>query len=86
MVANAAFSIGLAVGLADEIWEYIPTMPYNYAEYNFYRAAQNGLDAKILWPFSNIHHPEQVAIVAIDEHSGSLDGARTETEFHILKI
>ena len=50
MVANAALSIGLAVGLADNIDDYLAQMPFRYAEYNFYRAAQHGLDAKILWP------------------------------------
>ncbi|TRX56388.1 hypothetical protein [Thalassomonas sp. M1454] len=50
MVANAAFAIGLANGLANDIEQYLPLIPFRFAEYNFYRAAQHGLDAKILWP------------------------------------
>lgn len=50
MVANAAFAIGLAVGMGEETQELIPRLPFKYAEYNFYRAAQHGLSANILWP------------------------------------
>lgn len=50
MVANAAFAIGLSVGLNEKIDEFISRMPFKYAEYNFYRAAQSGLSANILWP------------------------------------
>jgi len=62
MVANAAFAIGLATGLKDNIDELISFIPFRYAEYNFYRAAQNGLDAKILWPSSNKYQPQEVDI------------------------
>jgi hypothetical protein len=50
MVANAAFLIGLAEGLRPEIPHILPAIPFRMAEYNFYRAAQHGLDAKVLWP------------------------------------
>jgi gamma-glutamyl:cysteine ligase YbdK (ATP-grasp superfamily) len=50
MVANAAFLIGLAEGLRPHINELLPGLPFPRAEYNFYRAAQHGLDAKLLWP------------------------------------
>jgi gamma-glutamyl:cysteine ligase YbdK (ATP-grasp superfamily) len=30
--------------------ELLPGLPFSRAEYNFYRAAQHGLDAKLLWP------------------------------------
>ncbi len=62
MVANAAFAIGLAVGASDDINKLISTIPFRFAEYNFYRAAQHGLDAKILWPINSEHHPEEVDI------------------------
>jgi len=62
MVANAAFSIGLAVGMADQTEDYISCIPFTFAEYNFYRAAQKGLDAKILWPSKDLHHSEEVPI------------------------
>jgi gamma-glutamyl:cysteine ligase YbdK (ATP-grasp superfamily) len=53
MVANAAFLIGLAEGIRPQLEELLPALPFSKAEYNFYRAAQHGLDAKLLWPESS---------------------------------
>jgi len=53
MVANAAFLIGLAEGIRPQINELLPALPFNMAEYNFYRAAQSGLEARLLWPQLN---------------------------------
>ncbi|QBY03234.1 hypothetical protein E2K93_02100 [Thalassotalea sp. HSM 43] len=64
MLANAALAIGLAEGLADDVDEIIALMPFKYAEHNFYRAAQFGLDAKILWP---LHHKYQLQTVSIEQ-------------------
>ncbi|MEP6390505.1 MAG: glutamate--cysteine ligase [Halioglobus sp.] len=50
MVANAAFLIGLAEGVKPYINELLPALPFSTAEYNFYRAAQYGLSAKLIWP------------------------------------
>jgi len=50
MMANIALSIGLALGFEDSVEEMLYQIPFRFAEYNFYRAAQHGLDAKILWP------------------------------------
>jgi gamma-glutamyl:cysteine ligase YbdK (ATP-grasp superfamily) len=50
MVANAAFLIGLAEGLRPGIETLLPAVPFGIAEYNFYRAAQHGLDANLVWP------------------------------------
>ena len=50
MVANAAFLIGLAEGMRPRIHELLPAIPFDIAEYNFYRAAQYGLHAKLVWP------------------------------------
>ena len=50
MVANAAFLIGLAEGIRPRIDELQPSLPFGMAEYNFYRAAQYGLDAQLVWP------------------------------------
>lgn len=50
MVAGAALTIGLAVGLRDEMQALLPALPFHLAEYNFYRAAQFGLDARLVWP------------------------------------
>ncbi len=50
MVANAAFLIGLAEGLKPQLEELLPGVPFGIAEYNFYRAAQHGLFARVVWP------------------------------------
>ena len=50
MVANAAFAIGAAQGLRPSINDLLPALPFATAEYNFYRAAQHGLEASLVWP------------------------------------
>lgn len=65
MVANAALAIGLAIGMSESIDEYLAVMPFRFAEYNFYRAAQHGLEAKILWPHNNPYKPEEVSLHSV---------------------
>ncbi len=49
MVANTAFLVGLAQGLAaDPGWR--PHFPFEHAHRNFYRAARRGPDAELAWP------------------------------------
>lgn len=62
MAANAAFSIGMAVGLEEKMDEYMSRIPFRFAEYNFYRAAKNGMDATILWPQKYQNKPVEVPI------------------------
>ncbi|MBE9537655.1 MAG: glutamate--cysteine ligase [Proteobacteria bacterium] len=50
MVANAAFLIGLSEGIRPRINDLLPALPFHMAEYNFYRAAQRGLGARLIWP------------------------------------
>jgi len=50
MAANSAFLLGATVGWAGRMQSILPGLPFQYAEYNFYRAAQAGLDAQLLWP------------------------------------
>lgn len=50
MMANAALAIGWSVALRDSIDGLVARLPFRTAEYNFYRAAQDGLDAVLLWP------------------------------------
>jgi len=50
MVANAAFQIGLALGLAPDAAGWIHDVPFAVAAHNFYRAAQSGIEARLLWP------------------------------------
>ncbi|GAB5412967.1 MAG: hypothetical protein Cons2KO_05700 [Congregibacter sp.] len=50
MVAGAALMIGLAHGMRDRVDALLPAIPFPLAEYNFYRAAQHGLAARLVWP------------------------------------
>lgn len=59
MLANAAFYIGLGEALAERIDRVLPGMPFNYAKYNFYRAAQHGPAANLVWPIVSRHCLEE---------------------------
>jgi hypothetical protein len=50
MLANAAFTLGLSLGLAPLMAAWTPAFPFRHAEHNLYRAAQLGLDAELAWP------------------------------------
>ncbi len=53
MMANAAFLVGLALELAEGLrrdGETVPRLPFGAAQANFFRAAQCGVDAELLWP------------------------------------
>ncbi|MCC7054410.1 MAG: hypothetical protein IT355_14170 [Gemmatimonadaceae bacterium] len=50
MLASAAYMLGLTVGLRDDIDMLVHGMPFALAETSFYRAARDGIDARILWP------------------------------------
>jgi hypothetical protein len=60
MVANVAFAVGLALGLAPEAPEWIRGVPFDVAHGNFYRAARSGLEAELLWPRAPGAEPEPV--------------------------
>ncbi len=60
MMANAAYLVGLTAGLCKSIETLLPAFPFRYADYNFYRAAQTGLDAELLWPTFDTTSPVQV--------------------------
>lgn len=65
MLANAALYIGLAEAFKNNMGNLLPSMPFHLAEYNFYRAAQFGLDAKILWPEKMQTSPKERPIVDV---------------------
>ncbi|MDF2179419.1 glutamate-cysteine ligase family protein [Aliiglaciecola sp. CAU 1673] len=67
MLANAAFAIGLANGIAPQMETYLAALPFRFAEYNFYRAAQNGLDAHILWPKAGSHQLSEIPLISLME-------------------
>ena len=60
MLANAAFILGLTLDLAPEMGELLPGFPFDCAERNFYRAAQQGLAAELLWPVDPGAPPQPV--------------------------
>jgi len=67
MMANAAFLIGLTMGVRDRVETFLPGMPFTYAEWNFYRAAQRGLDAELLWPSESAPSPTAVPVRTLIE-------------------
>jgi hypothetical protein len=50
MLANAAFLIGLSLWLADQDQQWTYALPFERADHGFYRAAQQGLSARLTWP------------------------------------
>ena len=60
MAANAAFFIGLTLGLAPIADELVNSLTYGMARRNFYAAAQRGLDIDILWPCDDPPSPKPV--------------------------
>jgi gamma-glutamyl:cysteine ligase YbdK (ATP-grasp superfamily) len=50
MVANAAFTLGLTLGLADRIEDLTRALAFPAADRNFYAAARQGLEAELSWP------------------------------------
>ncbi len=65
MCANAAFAIGLATGLRDEVESLMSIIPFRFAEHNFYRAAQAGVNAKILWKDGCGHHLKERPLLEV---------------------
>lgn len=61
MSASGAFLLGSALALRDSMPQRINMLPFKYAEHNFYRAAQYGLDAVLLWPSSS-----QIKVIEYD--------------------
>lgn len=65
MVANAAFQIGLALALAPDAAAWTAGMAFEAAAHNFYRAAQHGPEAELLWPPAPGEAPEPRAARAL---------------------
>jgi len=68
MAANAAFLVGLTAGLAPRVRTLLPGLPFSLAEWNFYRAAQSGVDARLAWPQGQAPSPVErpVAELALE--------------------
>ena len=69
MVANAALLIGLAEGIRPRLGEILPAIPFNIAEYNFYRAAQYGLEAQLVWPVAGQSGYREQSVCTVIERS-----------------
>jgi len=65
MMANAAFLVGLTAGLAPRMHELLPGLPFTLAEWNFYRAAQHGVDARLVWPSASSPSPVERAVTSL---------------------
>lgn len=50
MMANAAFLLGLVLGLEPDVERLIAGFTFTHARRNFYEAARRGLNATLLWP------------------------------------
>jgi len=50
MMANAAYLIGLSLWIADQDPRWTYALPFERADHNLYRAAQDGLSAELTWP------------------------------------
>lgn len=50
MAANAAFHIGLAVGLRHQVEPLLTALPFRFAARNFTLAARDGMAANLVWP------------------------------------
>lgn len=65
MLANAAFYIGLAEYFKHHMPIMTAALPFHLAEYNFYRCAQHGLQAEIIWPDKNQSECKQYPVTDI---------------------
>jgi len=65
MTANAAFLVGLTLGIAPHVDELLPRFTFGQARRNFYAAARDGLAAELLWPSARTPSPEPHAAHAL---------------------
>ena len=65
MMANSALLIGLGRLLQTSMRELIPSIPFDYCVRNFYRAAEKGLAAKLIWPSTSQSEPEYHSAASI---------------------
>ena len=65
MAANAAFVLGLALGLRDGVETMLEGLTFGNARQNFYEAARRGLDAILLWPDDSRGRVQPVAAPAL---------------------
>ncbi|MDR4484855.1 MAG: hypothetical protein R3B95_16885 [Nitrospirales bacterium] len=62
MAANAAFVIGLTLGMRQQIDQLLHQFPFEYAHRNFYRAAEYGMEAMLVWPGQPGHGLREISV------------------------
>ncbi len=67
MCCNAAFATGTIVGLQHTIDALLPALPFEICRDNFYRAAQHGMNAKLVWPTADQQQLKEYPVTAIIE-------------------
>ncbi len=67
MTANAAFVLGLTLGLSPDARTLACQMTFGQARRNFYLAARHGLDAELLWPTAHPPSPRPVRAAELVE-------------------
>lgn len=67
MMANAAFLLGLTLGLAPDADRLTSAFTFGQARRNFYEAARRGLDAELLWPSARPPSPRCVPATRLIE-------------------
>lgn len=84
MLANAAFMLGLTLGLAESL-PAMTAMPFDKAEFNMYRGAQQGLRAQLCWPCDDGEVCQRDVVPLIAEllplaHKGLTDAGISKAE------
>lgn len=64
-VANAAFLVGLTLGLAPRMDEFVAGFTFGHARRNFYEAARFGLESELLWPEAVAPSPRSIGARAL---------------------
>jgi hypothetical protein len=67
MMANAAWMLGLTMGLRDGIEARLCGCPFLMCDTSFYRAARDGVDAKLLWPTKAGPAPRERDVIELAE-------------------
>lgn len=65
MVANAVLLIGLTEVVKPMINRWLPAIPFEYCARNFYRAAEHGLAAELIWPSEAQREPAYHSVADI---------------------
>ena len=62
MAANAAFLVGLTLGMQHQIDHILYHLPFEYAHRNFYRSAEHGMEAMLVWPNEAGHGLRELSV------------------------